>query len=109
MKIKKIGITFGLLFTLLLPSLVITKPAQAGFWRDFFLGKAADDCIFGDTCKNAYNNYKTNYYDPIRKFESEQSYIQQGKMSPLRVQYQNNGKDCVNDQTWLNMVRRGQV
>jgi hypothetical protein len=109
MGFKKISLTISTILFLTVPTIIYAKPAQAGFWRDFFLGKMADDCIFGDTCKNAYNNYKTNYYDPIRKYEIEQSYIQQGKLSPLRNQYQNSGNPCVNDQTWLNLVSRGKV
>jgi hypothetical protein len=81
----------------------------SGFAKDYALGKALDECLFNNCFQRGYNNYMDNWYNPIRKSESELSYIQQGRFSPLREQWEANGNPCVSDEEWMRLVRNGSV
>jgi hypothetical protein len=87
------------------------EKAQAG-WQDFAMdyakGKVVDECLFNGGCQRIADGYM-NYYNGVRKYESEMSYIQQGRKSPTRENWENSGKPCVTDNEWMRMIYNGQV
>lgn len=83
------------------------KPANAGFFEDYFKGKVVDECLFNNCIGKGINGYM-NYYNWVRKNEEEQSFSQQNIKSPRRISYEKKTGNCPTKQEWLRIVSNNQ-